>query len=151
MKKSKYFDIRELVCTDVYNRDGQEAWRYIHPVIVDFLDWIREKLDKPVYVNNWYWGGNKSQRGFRCNLCPLVKSKKTLYVSAHMLGKGVDFNVKGMTPDEVREWIHKNINNFFTFHPWYIKKCRLESSRLAPTWVHIDFFEHDKEGIIYEF
>lgn len=151
MKKSKLFRIEELVCKDVFNRDGEEAWRYFRPVLIDFLDWFREEIDRPVYINNWLWGGDKTQRGFRCNLCLLVATKIWLYVSAHMLGAGVDMNVKGMTPDEVRAWIVSNINRFFNLHPEYIRKCRLEGSKKAPTWVHIDFFEHDKNWVVYEF
>lgn len=151
MKKSYLFDIKELVCPDVYNRDGEAAWRYFRPVLIDFLDWFREEIKRPVYVNNWKWGGDKTQRGYRCNLCNIVKSKEKLYVSAHMLGAGLDFNVEGMEPNEVREWLHNNIHRFFGFWHKYKPKCRLESSRLAPTWVHIDFYEHDEPGIIYEF
>lgn len=151
MKKCKNFDIRELVCPDVYNRDGKEAWRYFRPVLLDFLDWFRDSISRPVYINNWHWGGNKSQRGYRCNRCALVAGKKRLYVSAHMLGAGVDFNVKNMTPNQVRKWLHEHVADFFAKHPQYNKKCRLESARLAPTWVHIDFYDHDNKGIIYEF
>jgi len=151
MKKSNLFDIREIVCPDVYERDGDSAWRYFRPVLIDFLDWFRERINKPVYINNWHWGGDKTQRGYRCNLCPLVESKKRLYVSAHMLGAGIDFNVQGMTPNEVREWLHENIDKFFMLNSQYNNKCRIESAKLAPTWIHIDFYDHDHDGIVYEF
>lgn len=146
MKKTKHFKIYELVCPDVYNRDGERAWRYFRPVLIHFVDWIREELDKPVYINNWYWGGGKSQRGLRCNLCAIVKnktSKNTLYVSGHVVGAAIDFNVKGMTSDEVRTWVIENIDRFYNAFPMYIRKCRIEDKRFAPTWCHIDFFEHD--------
>lgn len=151
MKKSKLFDIKELVCQDVYERDGDVAWRYFRPILIDFLDWFREMINRPVYINNWKWGGDKTQRGLRCNLCSLVASKKKLYVSAHMLGAGIDFNVKGMDPDEVRNWIKENAHRFFSIYPRYTPTIRLESDRLAPTWVHLDFYEHDNPGIVYEF
>lgn len=151
MKKSKHFKIHELVCLDIYNRDKELAWRYFRPELIDFIDWLRERVDKPIYINNWQWGGNKTQRGYRCNLCPLVKNKNILYASAHMLGAGVDFNVKNVHPNDVREYLKDNIHEFFNDNPCYIRKCRIESNILAPTWVHIDFFEHPNDGIIYEF
>ncbi len=151
MKKSNLFDIKELVCPDVYERDGEVAWRYFRPVLIDFLDWFRENINKPVYINNWQWGGNKTQRGYRCNLCPIVASKKKLYVSAHMLGAAVDFNVQDMSPNEVRKWLKENIHEFFNDNRQYKRKCRLESAGKAPTWVHIDFYDHNADGIIYEF
>lgn len=151
MLKAKHFKIHELVCSDVYNRDGESAWRYFRPVLIRFIDWVREELDKPVYINNWYWGGYKSQRGLRCNLCPIVKgktSKNTLYVSGHILGAAIDFNVKGMTPDEVRDWLKYNIHRFFEQWHRYPKKIRVESWAFAPTWVHVDFYDHDEPRII---
>lgn len=149
MKRTKHFEIYELVCPDVYERDGNSAFRYFRPVLLDFLDWLRETLNRPVYVNNWYWGGNMSQRGLRCNMCNLVKNSKGLYLSAHIIGAGVDFNVKGMSPDEVRTWLQINISDFFSKHPAYKPKCRIESSKYAPTWCHVDFYDHDVAGIIH--
>jgi hypothetical protein len=148
MKKSKHFLIEELVCRHVFNRDGETAFRYFRPVLLDFLDWFREEIKRPVYINNWKWGGNKTQRGLRCNLCDLVKNKSRLYMTAHVNGSGVDLNVKDMTPNEIRTWIEININRFFTKFPFYIQKCRLEHAKDAPTWVHIDFYEHTEKGII---
>lgn len=145
---TRNFEIQELVCPDVYRRDGEAAFRYFRPVALDFIDWFRDEIGRPVYVNNWKWGGDKTQRGLRCNLCKLVSSKKSLYVSGHILGCAFDFNVKGMTPDEVRTWLEQNIHRFFEKFPEYKAKCRLESKEFAPTWVHIDFYDHGGPGII---
>ncbi|MCK9545035.1 MAG: hypothetical protein M0R03_23715 [Novosphingobium sp.] len=148
MKKTKSFKIYEFVCPDVYKRDGEDAFRYFRPVLLDFMDWFRKEQGRPVYVNNWWWKGPQTQRGLRCNLCKIVVSKKVLYVSGHISGSAVDFNVKDIHPDETRVWLEKNIHRFFEEYPQYIAKCRLESKEYAPTWVHIDFYDHDGEGII---
>ena len=69
---------------------------------------IRKALNKPITVNNWASGGNFSQRSIRCNLCQIVKVKtnaNALYMSSHVNGAGIDFDVKGMTAQEVRNWI----------------------------------------------
>ena len=126
-----YFDIRELVCPHVYNKFGEYAWNFFDPRLLDTLLVIREKIGKPIYVNNWDMGGNFSQRGFRCNICPLVKEKtalEKLYITAHNQGMGVDFDVKGMSAEEVRKWIVDN--KIFLPHP-----IRLESD---VNWVHLD-------------
>jgi hypothetical protein len=76
-------------------------------------------------------GGNFSQRGLRSNLSPIVKEKTSLeklYMSAHCQGMGVDFDVKGMSAEEVRKWIVDN--KIFLPHP-----IRLESD---VNWVHLD-------------
>ena len=148
MKKTSKFVIQELVCQHIYNRDGDKAFRYFRPVVLDFLDWFRIEIGKPVYINNWHWKGDKSQRGLRCNLCQLVKNANKLYMSAHITGSGIDLNVKDTTPNDVRKWIENNIDRFFDKFPQYIKKIRLESAAFAPTWVHIDFYEHDEKGIV---
>lgn len=126
-----YFDIRELTCPHVYDKFREYAWNFFDPRLLDTLLVIREKIGKPIYVNNWDMGGNFSQRGFRCNICPLVKEKtalEKLYITAHNQGMGVDFDVKGMSAEEVRKWIVDN--KIFLPHP-----IRLESD---VNWVHLD-------------
>lgn len=126
-----YFDIRELTCPHVYDKFREYAWNFFDPRLLDTLLVIREKIGKPIYVNNWDMGGNFSQRGFRCNICALVKEKtvlEKLYITAHNQGMGVDFDVKGMSAEEVRKWIVDN--KIFLPHP-----IRLESD---VNWVHLD-------------
>ena len=126
-----YFDIRELVCPHVHGKFGQYAWQFFDPRLLDTLLVIREKIGKPIYVNNWDMGGNFSQRGFRCNICSLVKEKtalEKLYVTAHSQGMGVDFDVKGMTAEEVRKWIKDN--QILLPYP-----VRIEED---VNWVHLD-------------
>lgn len=126
-----YFDIQELVCPHVYNKFREYAWNFFDPRLLDTLLVIREKIGKPIYVNNWDMGGDFSQRGFRCNICALVKEKtalEKLYVTAHNQGMGVDFDVKGMRAEEVRKWITDN--QILLPHP-----IRLEED---VNWVHLD-------------
>lgn len=128
---SRYFDIQELVCPHVYDKFGLYAWQFFDPRLLDTLLVIREKIAKPIYVNDWDMGGNFTQRGFRCNICPLVKEKTSLeklYVTAHSQGMGVDFDVKGMSAEEVRKWIKDN--QILLPHP-----IRLEED---VNWLHLD-------------
>jgi hypothetical protein len=67
-KIQDYFKIEELVCPHVYDKFGLYAWRFFDPRLLDTLLVIREKIAKPIYVNNWDMGGDFSQRGFRCNI-----------------------------------------------------------------------------------
>ena len=131
MSIKNYFVIQELVCPHVYDKFGLYAWQFFDPRLLDVLLVIREKINKPIYVNNWDMGGNFSQRGLRCNICALVKEKTSLeklYVTAHGQGMGVDFDVKGMSAEEVRQWIKDN--QILLPHP-----IRIESD---VNWVHID-------------
>lgn len=144
MKKSKYFKIQELVCPDVYRKFGEQAWMFIDERLIDTLDIVREKiLCSPMIVNNWNAGGSYTQRGLRCNICQLVKSKtdiSRLYLSAHNFGKAVDATVQGMTAEEARHLIIKN--QILLPYP-----IRLED---GVSWLHLDVYDSDK-GKVYLF
>lgn len=130
-KIQDYFKIEELVCPHVYDKFGLYAWRFFDPRLLDTLLVIREKIAKPIYVNNWDMGGDFSQRGFRCNICPLVKEKTSLeklYITAHSQGMGVDFDVRDMSAEDVRKWIKDN--QILLPHP-----IRLEED---VNWLHLD-------------
>lgn len=110
MKKAKYFKLQELVCDHLYEAYGDQgygdgAWRYLRDELIDFLDWFRELVDRPVYVNTWgFHEGGSTQRGVRCNLCEIVEvrtNEDQVYLSPHMQGIGVDLHVQGMTTAEV--------------------------------------------------
>lgn len=92
-----------------------------------------------MYCNNHKKG--QHQRGLRCNLCELVKSKKIPYMSAHKLGKGDDFTVEGMTAQEAREKIKENAHLL----PFPL---RMEAD---VNWLHIDSMSTPNGQKVYEF
>jgi hypothetical protein len=128
--KPRHFDLKELVCPDIYAKFGQIAWQFFDDKMLMTLDLLRDQLG-PIYVNNWDIKGEFDERGFRCIQCSLVKKAikdKRLYVSPHMTGQGVDFDVEGMSAGEVRIWILSNqIKLGFPI--------RLEKN---VSWVHLD-------------
>ena len=130
----KNFSIYEFVDEDVYNKFGEKAWRFLDPRLLHTMAVIRYALGKPIIINNWKWNGSFSQRGLRTNISPIV-SKHSLYLSAHMRGAAVDFDVEGMPASKVREWL---VNNEYIL-PY---KIRLERKILSKNqeinWVHLD-------------
>ena len=136
--KSKYFDIKELVCKHVYNKYGDGADMFLDEKLVETLNVIREKiLCVPMTVNDWHNGGGFTQRGFRCNVCELVKSKTDIgrmYLSAHTQGKAVDCSVSGMTAEESR----RKIIAMQHLLPYPI---RLED---GVSWLHIDVYNNGR-------
>ena len=127
----KYFSLDELICPHVYDKFGDIAWQFLDQRLLITLDVIREKLNKPIFINDWQVHGNFDERGFRCIQCELVKKaikEERLYVSPHMTGQGADFDVEGMTAAEVRLWLAKNERLL----PYPI---RLESN---VNWIHLD-------------
>lgn len=142
----KYFNIHELVDEPVYSIFGERAWRFFSTDLLHSLLIIRKQLNKPMTINTWKWGGRFSQRGLRHNQSSMVRSKSRPYLSAHMMGKAVDFNVKGITPNEVRLWIVNHADLFPC-------KIRLERNlRGNPiNWVHLDIVDEEKNPKIYLF
>lgn len=103
----QYFEIYELVPKKVYEDRGNKAFELIDKDLLMFINMLRSELDKPITVNDWFWGGRFSQRGLRT---PEAKEFKPY--SQHSFGRALDFNVKGMSAAEVREWIieHRDLD-----------------------------------------
>lgn len=141
-----YFCIEEFVDNTVFDKYGNAAWKFIDQSILDCLLVIREGLGKPMTVNNWKWGGSFSQRGLRHNMSSLVKNKTRLYLSAHIFGKAVDFDVEGMTAVEVREWIVANAHKF----PCNIRLERNMKGKPI-SWVHLDTMSDSSAPKVYQF
>lgn len=121
----QYFKVKELVCPHTYQRYGENAWQFLSTYYLETLLVIREQiLAAPMYCNT----SNLNQRGLRCNLCPIVANKQSLYLSAHILGKAGDFTVRGLTAEEARNKIIQNAHLL----PYPI---RMEKN---VTWLHID-------------
>lgn len=167
-----YFDIRELVDKETFKAHGQKAWQFIDIRLLHTVLIIRDELDLPITANDWLWGGRFSQRGLRTNICNIVLNKILeknkfgawiirkffkLYLSAHCLGKGLDFDVSGMTAEDVRDWI---LENEYLF-PYKIRlehkkkdddpKSSTYGKMIPINWVHLDVYYLDKNPKIYMF
>jgi hypothetical protein len=134
----QFFDQKQLILLDwIRSKLGPihaNNWHY------EFLDsdYIREIKDlilrkAPITSNllppNPYQ--LLDERGLRCNLCSLnitKTNKGIIYVSPHFTGQATDYDVKGMTAQEVRQWLLKHQDEI----PYPI---RLEKGVL---WVHQD-------------
>ena len=90
MYKCQYFGIKELVSPVVYDKWKEQAWMFFDENVLQDLDKIRETYGSPIIINNWANG--LKQCGLRSNMDEMVKSKKTLYLSAHTMGKGFDLH-----------------------------------------------------------
>lgn len=123
-----YFNIKELVCNHVYERFKEQAWMFLSTPLLHTLLVLRtEIVNLPMLVNT----SRLKQRGLRCNMCPLVKSKKGVYVSAHVTGNAIDFTCDNKTAEEIRQLIKDNQDKL----PY---KIRLEE---GVSWVHIDVYD----------
>lgn len=129
---SNFFHVKELVCQHTYDRFGEASWQFLD------TDWMhclliirRDILKAPMTCNN---GSNFTQRGLRCNVCELVKSKTKTYLSAHILGKAGDFSVKGMTAEQARKKIKQSAD---------LLPCNIRIEG-GVTWLHFDTMQQWK-------
>lgn len=135
----KYFKISELVCNHISVKWGESAWQFLQTDYLHALLIIRKDILKAGMTCNT---GSLYQRGMRCNMCDMVKSKTSAYLSSHVLGQAGDFTVTGMTAAEARTKI-KNSANLLPCN------IRLEAD---VTWLHIDTL--NQTGVtakVYEF
>lgn len=137
-KLKEYFRIGELVCDHVYAKFGDRAWMFLSTELLHTLLVLRtEIINEPIVVNT----ATMKQRGLRCNMCPLVKAKTSVYMSAHCLGKAIDFHVPGKTAEQVRQLIKANADKL----PY---KIRLERDT---SWVHLDVYDSGSKDKITMF
>lgn len=143
-KLRENFNIKELVCPHCYEKFGEKSWQFLSTELLSILYTLRYEIFKaPITVNTWHNRGNFSQRGLRCNVCELVKSKKSIHLSAHCLGKAIDFNVKNLDSKEVAQMIRLHKDEFQ--YP-----IRLEKNTSG--WTHIDVYEPiDSKDRLIEF
>jgi len=134
------FSLEEMFCPHIVERFGEAAWNYLDIRLMETIAWIRRTLNKPMTVNSKRLG--YTQRGMRCNCCQLVNEKKQAYLSAHIFGQAVDFDVQGMTNKEVHDWLEEHKTEL-------PHKIRLERASKSCTWVHLDVRNESADKIVY--
>lgn len=137
-----WFGVEELVCPHVYGRFGESSWQFLDRGLLEVLLLLRRGiLGVPMYCNMKSSG--LTQRGLRCNMCSLVKGKSRAYLSAHVLGKGLDFTLGGgMSASEARGLIKESAALF---------PCRVRVEG-GVSWLHVDVIEQwGVESKVYEF
>ena len=135
----RFFQVSELVCEHTHSEWGERSWQFLDTAFLHNLLVIRRDiLQVPMTCNH----DGANQRGLRCNRCELVKSKTSVYLSSHILGKAGDFKVRGMTAQEARSRIRNNAHLL----PYPL---RMES---GVNWLHFDVLpQYDVTQKVYEF
>lgn len=141
----EYFDIRELVCPDVFKQFGELSWQFFDSQFLETLLVVRRDIIKAeMTVNNWAFGGEFDERGLRCNICDIVRRKtikNELYMSAHCNGNAIDATTKQYSAEQMRQLIIKNQSLL----PY---KIRLEKD---VNWLHLDTYDNMGNEKVYLF
>jgi hypothetical protein len=120
-----YFKVQELVPEGVYKDRREASLQLIDNRIVEFIEGLREALGRSITVNNWLWGGEFQYRGLRT-----PESGAYSKYSQHTFGRALDFDVQGMTAQEVRNWIINNRDLDFVRPITFIEG--------SVNWCHVD-------------
>lgn len=137
----QHFQVNELVCKHTFDKYGERSWQFLDTEALRVLLILRrEVLRVPLICN----AGQHSQRGLRCNLCDLVKTKTlkgSLYLSQHVLGKAFDLTAKTMAAEQMRKAIEANADKFPV-------PIRVEDD---VTWLHVDVLDGGSGKQVYRF
>lgn len=119
---SQYFAVKELVCNHTYAKHGEKSWQFLD------TDWLhcllvirRDILKVPMTCNH----STAHQRGLRCNMCELVKSKKANYLSAHCFDEATEI----LTTNGWKR--HDNISEDDILYTYNIENGLIEKKTIA--------------------
>lgn len=126
MKVSANFSDHEFVPPAIYEHFVDKSIWFIDPRIVVIAQFIRDRFNATVTINNYLAGGNYQYSAFRDHACTIGAEN-----SQHRHGRAIDFRVKNKTPEEIRADI---ITNF----ELYRKAGLTTIEGGTPIWVHAD-------------
>lgn len=107
--------------------------------IVEYAEKVRNYFKVSITINNWNNKGSYQNRGWRAKNSP-VGAKNSM----HKFGKAIDFDVKGLTAEEVRQMIKEDQKLFYSFG--------LRRVEEGVSWLHSDIKDVDGyENKIYFF
>lgn len=134
MKISQHFNLEEFVPQDIFNQYGEKSIWFIDPRLINLAEFIRTFFNKPMTIN----GNGLNERGFRS-----PDSSTGAKLSQHKFGRAIDFNIQGLTPQQVYDTILKNKDAFMK-----AGLTTMEDIKMTPTWTHVDVRQTNKLDIL---
>lgn len=119
------FKTKEFFDNETYKLLGDNAMRLLDIRLKMTIDSIRKVLGIQMFINN---GKDLQERCYRT-----LASKEGSVTGAHYKGMAVDFDLKGLTANEARKLIYKNIDKF----PY------IRGIEIGINWVHIDIMDYN--------
>lgn len=128
--KSKYFQIHELVPKYIFDKYGEDSWRFINPRLIMSIDKLKERFPKgTMTINNYFWGGGRNWSGLRTQRSPYYRE-----MSMHSLGGAIDAIFSDYETDDVIDDIIDNRD----LYPY------INGIELGVSWLHVDVRNTDQ-------
>ena len=109
---------------DMYPIHGEKMWMMFDDRLLRTYDMLRKKYG-PAYLNNWYWGGLRQERGYR-----LLNTTTGSPFSQHKFGRAFDMTFRDYSADEVRKDILAS--------PYSVTFQYIACVEMDVGWLHID-------------
>jgi len=126
LKLTRNLWLTEFIPPEILENYGGNALWFIDQRIINICQFIRDRFEVPITINNWFSGGPYRYSAYRD-----PASTVGALLSQHKAGRAADFRLKGVDSEEIRQDI---INNW----PLYQDVGLTTIERGTPTWVHID-------------
>jgi len=138
MKISKYFDLRELIPKEIYDKLGDDSTRFINKQIPIVLDFFRDYFAHKIIINDWLYGGEFNYSGFRPSSC-----KVGAELSSHKLGCAMDLKFDGIK--DYKSIIQTIKDNWYSV----FKKCGVTAIEEGTEgWLHVSTEWTNKPGLV---
>ena len=125
MALSKNFVIQEFVYPEIYAKYGENAQWFIDKRIVQACQFIRDKLERSVTINDWHLGGRYEESGLRA-----FDTETGAKYSQHKFGAAADLKIEGFDGDEMRDVVKEYWGE--------LKGLITTIEDDTDTWLHID-------------
>ena len=129
--RSIHFRIEELVSKELFDLvKTDKLWELFDKRLIETIDAVKEKFpDGSMTINNWLWGGDRSQSGLRTK-----NSEYYSPTSQHSVGRAVDCVFSDYETEEVRQYIINNPRKF----------PHIKGIEKGVSWLHIDCRDSDR-------
>lgn len=134
-----HFITEEFVDPDTFAVRGKDSLGCMDVRMLITADAIREYFNKSMTINNWKWGGNRKWSGLRT-----TKSPDYITYSQHTFGRAIDFIMKDISAQEIRDEIKSHQD-----HPAFRFITAIEDFP-EMNWCHVDcrIWKKNEKGIM---
>ncbi len=141
MQANKYFQVKELVSSNIYKEYGDDAIKFLDPKALKALENVREILGVPLICNNWAAGGSRNYSGYREPGCGVGTP-----TGFHYKGQAFDLISSKMTAKEMRDKLEQNQDKLI--YPIRVEKWE---GNKEIGWLHIDISPNTHGQKLYFF